>query len=132
MKIIYRAVDGKEFDSEIDCLHHEDKLKAAEFVSKIHIWDEDKDHLELNADMIAEFSRVMYFRCDTEEAYQFVLDLNVKEGYAKGLPSHNGANITWWWNERNTQWEELKDRIATIQEELDLLNSMCYIGDEDQ
>lgn len=132
MEIIYRAFDGKEFSNEIDCRAHEDELKASEFASNIHLWDEDKDSRELTAELIEDFNLIMYFRCDTEEAYKFILDLNVKEGYAKGLPSHNGANITWWWNEQKVQWEHLKDKVATIQEELDLLNSMCYRGDEDE
>ena len=129
MELIYRAVDGKEFSNEIDCRAHEDELKAAEFESQLHLWDEDKDVLKLDAELLEDFCRVMYFYCDTEEAYKFVLDLNVAEGYAKGLTGA-GANITWYWNEKETRWEHLEDKIATIQEELDILNSMCFKEEE--
>lgn len=129
MELIYKAFDGKEFSNEIDCRAHEDSLKADEFESQLHLWDEDRCILKLDTELLEDFCRVMYFRCDTEEAYKFVLDLNVAEGYAKGLTGA-GANITWWWNEQRTQWEHLEDKLATIQEELDILNSMCFKEEE--
>ena len=118
MTIIYRALDGTEFSNEIDCRAHEDELKAEEFASNIHLWDEDKDSRELTAELVEDFSLVMYFRCDTEEAYKFILDLNVKEGYAKSLPSHNGDGITWMWNEGEVKWQPIKDEIDMLQEKI--------------
>lgn len=46
MEIIYRAIDGKEFDNEADCVYHEQTL------GEYHMWDrmgryvEDKNHTD--------------------------------------------------------------------------------------
>lgn len=117
MTIVYKAVDGKEFDTETKCREHEDALKAAELISCVHLWDEDKDHIEVTADILNEFDPVMFFRCDTEEAYKVILDILVNDGYAKGL-TNKGDGTTWMWNEGEVKWQPIKDEIDMLQEKI--------------
>lgn len=121
MTIVYKAVDGKEFDTEIECREHEDALQAAKLISCVHLWDTNKEHIEVTGDILNEFDPVMFFRCDTEEAYKVILDILVNDGYAKGLIG-KGDGITWMWNEGEVKWQPIKDEIDMLQEKIsDLL-----------
>lgn len=117
MTIVYKAVDGKIFDTDKECIKHENNLKAAKLVSSVHLWDQDKDIVEVTGDVIDEFDKVMFFRCETEESYKVILDLLVDDGYAKGL-INGGVGITWMWNEGEVKWQPIKDEIDMLQEKI--------------
>ena len=132
MELVYRAVDGKEFNNEIDCKAHEDSLKAKEFAGKIHLWDQDKDVVEVTSDIVNDFDHVMFFRCDTIEAYKFILSILETDSYTKGLADPiNGIGVTWAWDEADIMWVNVTTLIDQLTEEIACYKSMLEGSDNE-
>lgn len=71
MKIIYRANDGTDFENEEDCQNYErylDKIRK-----EIHLYNEN--FKELSFDDVGWEERICFFKCETEESFNFFVKI---------------------------------------------------------
>ena len=112
MDIIYRANDGKEFDSEDECIDYERKIKLHTF----KMWDVDANPLSTYDD--DSYSKVFYLHISNEEE----LDDVIEQFYLWGIESFGikGKESGFYLYDTNTdQWLDCDKLLKQYREEID-------------
>ena len=129
MEIIYRAYDGAEFNSKLECRDYEQSRKICNAISEKRLWVftydgeiiKERDflnHVEIDSLM----SNIYYFYCNDKEVLE-ILSESFAEDFQK--------NVTYYFDEDDNRWVELDDYIYNYRSILnDLIKIQATIKNE--
>lgn len=74
--------DGKEFDSETECLKYERELKYGAVIknAELQLWDDDFKPVNID-DTELDINHTTYFKCLTDRAADYLSDMGDEGGY---------------------------------------------------
>jgi len=74
--------DGKEFDSEKECLTYERELKYGAVIknAELQLWDDDFKPINID-NMELDINHTTYFKCLTDRAADYLSDMGYEGGY---------------------------------------------------
>lgn len=120
MKTVYIADDGKEFDSEFDCLDYEKELEIKNKNLKSRFWDSNGDCLSIN-NLDECIEKGHYLECYSDEEADFICDYaeNKLGIFPFALPPHEGK---YYFDDNELEWIEFEKLYEKCQKALQVFN----------
>ena len=120
MEIIYRADDGTEFEEYYKCEAYE-KVKEAKdnsIIEQIHIFDADKDEVEIDVFMFeTAIMEAYYVKFDSEEAAEFFNEQQYNYGYAAiNKFTKLKANEVYCYDNADEAWSSITEQRIKLDE----------------
>ena len=121
MQILYKAKDGKIFDSEWECEKYENALECQELKDSLFWWNSEREPIPVSKDV----DELFFFRIESEDALEYMEEI-FRSKYWSAYDELKVGGM-YYWNQLEESFYGVTEQTNRLNNEISELREIRYL-----